>query len=67
MFCGDLFSNIRENKPYTGSFYPSPLRVDTGKPRNISLFSSYGEYALYSPRLPKYGRIASHINATKGP
>jgi hypothetical protein len=58
---------LRKNKPNTGSFSRSCLRTNTGKPRKTHPFSSCGKYAQLSPRLPKYGRIAPRIAATKGP
>lgn len=38
--------HLRENKPYTGSFFPSCARANTGKPRKTALFLSCGENAL---------------------
>jgi hypothetical protein len=44
-----------ENKPISGSVSPSDKPVNTGKPQNILLCSSYGEYLQLSLRFPKYG------------
>jgi hypothetical protein len=40
------WEELRENKPYTGSFSPDCARANTGKPRKTLLFLSCGEYAL---------------------
>jgi hypothetical protein len=34
---------LRENKPYTGFFFPYHFRANTGKPRIILFFGSCGE------------------------
>jgi hypothetical protein len=64
--CDVVECNLRENKPFTGSFFLPYLFAPPGKPRNALLLYSFEKYAYFTLCLPKYGRFAPRLLATKG-